>query len=298
MLPVLEDSKSTMEVLGVTALALGQIHVGTCDGTVAEAILQQLLTQTEENLATPHARNMALALGLLFLGKQQAAEVTLATLETLGGTFGKIACILVDCCAYAGELSRADGRLLCMVSAQPRFLLQSVSRCPAFAKAGDIISMTGSTPFTIVPPYWVIGTGNVLKIQKLLHTCSEHFDTEKEGGEGSDAHQAFATLGISMIAMGEEVGVEMALRSMNHLLQYGETGIRRAVPVAMALLCTSNPVLGVMDTLSKLSHDVDAEVAYNSVRSILSAAVCVCMCVQVQDVFCGCVCTHQGPEES
>lgn len=103
LLPVLEDSLSSMEVLGVTALALGQIHVGTCDGTVAEAILQQLLTQSPENLATKDARNMALGLGLLFLGKQQAAEVTLATLATLEGAFGKIACILVDCCAYAGE---------------------------------------------------------------------------------------------------------------------------------------------------------------------------------------------------
>lgn len=105
-----------------------------------------------------------------------------------------------------------------------------------------------------------------MKIQNLLHTCSEHFETDKEGGEGTDTHQAFATLGIALVAMGEEVGVEMALRTMNHLLQYGETVIRRAVPVAMALLCTSNPMLSVMDTLSKLSHDVDAEVAYNSVR--------------------------------
>lgn len=68
-----------------------------------------------------------------------------------------------------------------------------------------------------------------------------------------------------MIAMGEELSVDMALRSMRHLLQYGEPVIRRAVPVALALLCVSNPNLGVLDMLSKLSHDADPEVAYNAI---------------------------------
>jgi 26S proteasome regulatory subunit N1 len=68
-----------------------------------------------------------------------------------------------------------------------------------------------------------------------------------------------------MIAMGEELSVDMAIRSMRHLLQYGEPVIRRAVPVALALLCVSNPDLGVLDMLSKLSHDADPEVAYNAI---------------------------------
>ena len=42
-------------------------------------------------------------------------------------------------------------------------------------------------------------------------------------------------------------------------------GSNRAVPVAMALMCTSNPELGVLDVLSKLSHDADPEVAYNAI---------------------------------
>ena len=48
-------------------------------------------------------------------------------------------------------------------------------------------------------------------------------------------------------------------------LQYGEPVIRRAVPLALAILSASNPQLSIIDTLSKLSHDNDAEVSHNSI---------------------------------
>lgn len=44
-----------------------------------------------------------------------------------------------------------------------------------------------------------------------------------------------------MVAMEEELGSDMAIRSLEHLLQYGEDNIRRAVPLALGLLCISNP---------------------------------------------------------
>jgi 26S proteasome regulatory subunit N1 len=43
-------------------------------------------------------------------------------------------------------------------------------------------------------------------------------------------------LGIALIAMAEELGAEMAVRSLEHLLQYGEQNIRRAVPLALGIL--------------------------------------------------------------
>lgn len=75
-----------------------------------------------------------------------------------------------------------------------------------------------------------------------------------------DRYQSIGVLGLALIAMNEDIGADMALRSFGHLLQYGEEGIRRAVPLALGLLCASNPKLTVLDTLSKLSHDADAEV--------------------------------------
>lgn len=48
-------------------------------------------------------------------------------------------------------------------------------------------------------------------------------------------------------------------------LRYCEPAIRRAVPLALGLISVSNPKLSILDTLSKFSHDSDAEVAHNSI---------------------------------
>ena len=121
------------------------------------------------------------------------------------------------------------------------------------------------------------GTGNVLKIQTLLHYCAEHVSADKpekddekaddaaEAEPPSDLYQAFAVLAIALIAMGEDVGAEMTLRHMSHLLHYGDPVIRRTVPLALALLNPSNPAIPVLDTLSKLSHDSDLDVALNAI---------------------------------
>lgn len=51
-------------------------------------------------------------------------------------------------------------------------------------------------------------------------------------------------------------------------LHYGEPVIRRAVPLGLALLSVSDPKLKVLDTLSKLSHDADQEVALNAILAL------------------------------
>lgn len=100
-------------------------------------------------------------------------------------------------------------------------------------------------------------TGNVLEVQKMLHECAEHLDDAP--------YQAVAVLGISLICNLESVGNEMALRTMDHLLQYGEVPVRRGVPIAVAMLHVSDPDYSVIDILSKLTHDQDAEVAMNAI---------------------------------
>lgn len=93
------------------------------------------------------------------------------------------------------------------------------------------------------------GTGNVLKVQAMLHHCGEHIDMSKdkekdkgkekesdnkeeganEDGKESakdakqdDTFQAFAVLGIALLAMGEGIGAEMSLGLFNHLVR-GQT---------------------------------------------------------------------------
>jgi len=86
--------------------------------------------------------------------------------------------------------------------------------------------------------------------------------------EDKNAHQAVAVMGIALVSMGEEIGIDMAIRSFEHLLQYGEPVIRRTVPLALGFLSISHPRVNVMDTLSKLSHDTDEEVAFGAILGL------------------------------
>jgi len=236
LLPVFADPKSNMEVVGVTALATGLISVGSCNGEVTSTILQTLMEKTEADMKDSYAKYLPLGIGLCYLGKQDAAEATIAALEVIPEPFRQIAVTLVEICAYAG-------------------------------------------------------TGNVLKIQQLLHICSDHYEQDKEVVDKSkdkkkddkkegekekeekkedtpldlSGQQAVAVLGLGLISMGEDIGSEMLIRTLSHLMRYCEPVIRRAVPLALALISVSNPQLPILDTLSKFSHDTDAEVAHNAI---------------------------------
>ncbi len=76
------------------------------------------------------------------------------------------------------------------------------------------------------------GTGNVLRVQTMLQHCGEHLntkdavaDSEQEGEKKKadtkqdDTFQAFAVLGIALVAMGEDIGGDMSLRQFNHLVR-------------------------------------------------------------------------------
>jgi len=109
------------------------------------------------------------------------------------------------------------------------------------------------------------GTGAVLKIQQLLHICNEHIEDDGEETKGDELLQAYAVIGMSLVAMGEDVGQDMILRTLGHLMHYGEANIRKAVPLALGLISPSNPQMKVYDTLSRYSHDNDNDVAINAI---------------------------------
>jgi 26S proteasome regulatory subunit N1 len=109
------------------------------------------------------------------------------------------------------------------------------------------------------------GTGAVLKIQQLLHICNEHIEDESEEKKGDELLQSYAVIGLSLVAMGEDVGQDMILRTLGHLMHYGEANIRKAVPLALGLISPSNPQMKVYDTLSRYSHDNDNDVAINAI---------------------------------
>nr|XP_019047227.1 26S proteasome regulatory subunit N1 [Kwoniella bestiolae CBS 10118]OCF26157.1 26S proteasome regulatory subunit N1 [Kwoniella bestiolae CBS 10118] len=225
LLPHVADETNTMEVAAMAALALGFVFVGSGDGEIASAILQTMMEREEAQLASEWTVFICLGLGLIFLATQEDSEPTVATLKVIEHPIASIAETIVDVCAYAG-------------------------------------------------------TGNVLKVQQMLHLCAEHAEKPKKetpNGETEDKdkedkdkvdslkYQAFATIGIALIAMGEDVGAEMALRQFQHLMTYGDPVIRKSVPLALGLISASNPQLSILDTLSKYSHDSDLDVAINAI---------------------------------
>ncbi|BES96279.1 26S proteasome [Nesidiocoris tenuis] len=234
LLPVLLDSKSTPEVVAMAALACALITLGTPHSKVVSTILQTLLDMPATEMNEGHySKFLPLALGLCYLGVREGTEATKAALEALPEPMRSLSLHMLKMCVYAG-------------------------------------------------------TGDVLVIQEQLQVCSEHFPTPEEKKESESKKdkdkekdkedkskvkdmtcmQAVAALSVAVIAMGEEVGSEMATRIFAQLGRYGEPAVRRAVPLAIALLSISNPQLSVIDVLNKYSHDLDEEVAHNAIFSM------------------------------
>lgn len=104
------------------------------------------------------------------------------------------------------------------------------------------------------------GSGNVVKIQELQQIISK-----------KDTHakiKQVAIIGMSLIALGEDIGSEMIQRSFNHFLQFGDVNIKKSISLALALLSVSNPKISVIDTLLKFVFDNNKEVAINSIFSL------------------------------
>ena len=228
---VISDSAANMEVVGVSALSLGLIAIGTANGEVTSTLMQTLLERSETELKETFAKFLALAIGLIYLGKGEQVDVILESLKAIPEPLQSFANILVDVCAYAGT-----GNVL---------------------KIQQLLSIC-SEHIDIEPP----------KEETSKDKKDKDKKEDKEAPIISNLHQAVAVLGISLIGMNEEIGAEMALRSFGHLLHYGEPVIKRAVPLALGLISLSNPKLSILDTLSKFSHDSDPEVAHNSIFAL------------------------------
>ncbi|KAK5117323.1 proteasome regulatory particle base subunit [Meristemomyces frigidus] len=233
LLPLVAEPSLDMQISAMAALSLGMIFVGSAQSDVSEAIIQTLLDEDRTNqLKDKWTRFMTLGLALLYLGQQEEVDVVLETLKAIDHPMSKPASVLADICAWSG-------------------------------------------------------TGAVLKLQQLLHICNEHIedkdeskdsdkdkdkDKKEDGAEeeerdipGAQLVQSYAVLGLSLVALGEDVGQEMVLRQFGHLMHYSEPNIRRAVPLAMGLISVSNPQMKIYDTLSRYSHDNDVEVAINAI---------------------------------
>ncbi|ORC90064.1 putative 26S proteasome regulatory non-ATPase subunit [Trypanosoma theileri] len=234
LIPTLADSEQVLEVQCLTAFALAMVFVGSTDEDLAETMLNTLMEIPEENLKDPVVSYLILALGCLFLGKQEAADTLLDATHALSPIIRRYTEIVVCSCAYAA-------------------------------------------------------TGNVVVIQNFFHAIAENEDPDEITEEGATEekkhdttanitpmnHKAAAVLGIALVALGEDIGVEMAKRSIIHALlvdtvNKGPANMsgRYAIPLAYALLSASNPSMPVVETLNRLSHDSDIPTAINAILAM------------------------------
>ncbi|KPI84670.1 putative proteasome regulatory non-ATPase subunit [Leptomonas seymouri] len=242
LVPLLADSEQKLMVQCMAAYALATVFVASADEDISETMINCLMEVPENKLKEPCVRYLILALGCMFLGRQEAADTLLDATRALPSLIQRYTEIVVRSCAFAA-------------------------------------------------------TGNVVVIQSLFHVIAENEEpeNEEEKNEAEDGNEetneetqkpadeektplnykAAAVLGIGLIAVGEELGMEMTKRAIIHTLladtvSKGKDPMsgRCAVPLVYALLSAGNPNMPVVETLNRLAHDSDLPTATNAIMAM------------------------------
>jgi len=242
------DSSKSKSVRVASLMGLGVAYAGSNREDLLEVLLPFV---TDTSLDMQLSAMAALSLGFIFVGSAQS-DVSEAIIQTfLDDDRNK-------------QLKDKWTRFMALGLALLYFGQQE--EVDVILETLKAIDHPMSAPTSVLAEVcaWA-GTGAVLKLQQLLHICNEHIEESDDEKKGDELLQAYAVIGLSLVAMGEEVGQEMVLRQFGHLMHYGEANIRKAVPLAMGLISPSNPQMKVYDTLSRYSHDNDNDVAINSI---------------------------------
>ncbi|CBZ24022.1 proteasome regulatory non-ATPase subunit,putative [Leishmania mexicana MHOM/GT/2001/U1103] len=244
LIPLLADSEQKLLVQCMAAYALATVFVASADEDISETMMNCLMEVPENKLKEPCVRYLILALGCMFLGRQEAADTLLDATRALPVAIQRYTEIVVRSCAFAA-------------------------------------------------------TGNVVVIQSLFHVIAENDeapendeekneDEAREGNANEEAaakpeeektaplnHKAAAVLGIGLVAVGEDLGMEMTKRAIIHSLladtvSKGKDPMsgRCAVPLVYALLSAGNPNMPVVETLNRLAHDSDLPTATNAITAM------------------------------
>lgn len=192
-------------------------------GTHREDIMSLLLPKVEDtSISIEVSAIAALALGFIFVGSGNG-DVARTILQTM---------MERDTEQLNNKWSRYLGLGLALLYLGQQDSTDSADAIIETLKA--IEHTLGKQTLVILESCLFAGTGNVLKIQSMLHHCADHHtpssdsvtdddqakddDKVDEVPEQTTLHQQLAVLGIAIIAMGEEVGAEMSLRHFGHLV--------------------------------------------------------------------------------
>ena len=294
--PIVSDSAYTLEIQALSALALGHTFVGTCNGEITDTILQSLLDKDVTQLTSKWIRFMCLGLGLLYMGKYDQVDDVLDTIDAIEHPISKSLKVLIKICSYVGTgnvLQVQELLQMCTTKSENaddndededeeegRELNDIASALNGGSSNLDTMAIdTEDAVETAEVPIDVSSSATIVKEEKETETdiepknvspenkdrAQEENKEEDDDDDDDELFQGFAVLGLALICMGEEIGQEMSIRHFEHLMHYGNSLIKRAVPLSMGLVSASNPQINVFETLSRYSHDQDLEVAYNAI---------------------------------
>lgn len=239
------ESDDPNTVIGAL-LALGFAYAGSNREDLYE-LIHPVLVNSDKSISV--STFAALALGLVFIG--EAHEETVSSILSIFMT--------IDDAVLNNSVCRFLGVGLALL------FLGNLDRADAVLETLDSIDKPLCRYTKIIVEVAAFaGTGNVLKIQKILRFITE--EAEKD----DIVLQVAAMIGISFIAMGEKTGVEMCLRMVHHIMQYASKELKRGVPILLSFLSISNPQIIVCDLLLKLAYDDDEE---TSKRALLGFGI-------------------------
>lgn len=162
----------------------------TYAGSAREDLLEEITPIILDSDNSTQLQAVAsLAIGLIYVGtcNEDACQSILQTLmekqeSDIDSPFSRLFCLGLGL-LFLGQQSLAEATIECLG------VLEN-EKWKAFS-------------ILVVETCAYAGSGNVLKIQKLLHICAEH-KTEEQKDE--TIHQVAAVLGVALISFGEDIG--------------------------------------------------------------------------------------------
>ncbi|KAL8446783.1 hypothetical protein Emag_004544 [Eimeria magna] len=287
------DGSLPLECSAFASLSLGLCFIGSASADAAEAILTALMDRCSAAKAidSPLGHFLSVGLGLVFLGTRDAADAALCAVAALPhAAFSATATRIIEGLAAAGSGDVLKVQRMLGVCAEPRpegywgkkqreltSEQQTPEGAPEGAAAADpaaaatgtegsaagIPASAGGGPGAAAAAGAAAPAAGGAAQQTNPSSTASSGDDDDEGQDDMD--QSVAVLNIALIAFAEETGAEMALRLYDHILQYADAHMKRAVPLAVALQHPSNPKPQLIDLLSKLSHDADPDTALNAI---------------------------------
>ena len=188
--------------------------------------------------------------------KPQNDRATMLAVDTPAHNLERFARVVLQACAFAGTGNvLVTQKLLHLAAEHPES--EALAAQEAAKDTGDDVDAEGAAGGAAAGAA-ASGAGDDSAAPK----------DDKSKVKPAYLYQGASVLGLALVAIGEHISVDMLTRTAEHLLQYGDAAVKRAVPLALALAHASDPAYAIVDVLGKLAHDQDKLVAQSAVFAL------------------------------